>query len=494
MRGKFLVRLALLLGGSLAFAAESAPRRPNILFILADDMGWTAPSCFGNKDVATPHLDRIAAQGMRFTNAYAETQCSPTRAAFFSGQYGARTGVFKVIHELAAPHTLLREPRANLALQPEVATLAHTLRAAGYATGLSGKWHIADEYHAAPLRGNNEGKYFDRYGFDFCGAADEDVQKEDKAVEAITDDIIGFIERNRARPWFAYVAHFNPHTRLLAPPALVEKHAARGYRRTTVPSGKFSERPSAEYLAMLEHLDTNVGRLLTALDTWQLADDTIVVFTSDNGGLQSVTSNAPLRAGKGAPYEGGIRIPLLVRWPGKIQRGSVCAVPVHAVDYYPTFAEIAGARVAPAHRLDGVSLLPLWRQTGRLARDELCWHMPTYTVGYARSPCSVIRKGDWKLIHYFGDFIDVSASVPGDRPPGKLVPGPRTELYHLGEDLGETNDLATQRPEKTAELKRALEAWWRDTGAKFPDRNPGYDAAKWWEIPRPAAAPRAKAD
>jgi len=488
--GRRLLTTALVvaLGATSVLAAAASARRPNILFILVDDMGWTAPSCFGNKDVATPNLDRIAAQGMRFTQAYAETQCSPTRAALLSGQFGARTGVFRVTHEVQAPHTYLREPKANTALRPELATLAQTLRSAGYATGISGKWHITPDYHAAPLRERDGGKYFDRYGFDFCGAADENVQAEDKAVVAITEDILGFIERNRARPWFAYVAHFNPHTKLLAPKALIEKHAARGYKRTTAPNGKVTERPTAEYLAMLEHLDNNVGRLLAKLDELKLAEDTVVVFTSDNGGLQPVTSNAPLRAGKGAPYEGGLRIPMMVRWPGKIPAGAVCDVPIHTIDYYPTFAELAGGRVDPAHRLDGTSLVALWQQSARtLPRDTLAWHMPSYTPGYGRAPCAVLRKGDWKLIHYFGDFIDVSASAPGDRPPGKLVLGARTELYHLREDIGETTDLAVRHPEKVAELKRALEAWWQATGATFPERNPDYDAAKWWEIPRPNA-------
>ena len=488
------MKVSLFIAAGLAAFAVVAPARgaagearpPNILFILADDMGWNAPGCYGNKDVATPHLDRLAAQGMKFTQAYAEPQCSPTRAAFLSGQYGARTGVFRVTHEVQAPHTFLRAPEATTTLPHEVATLARTLRAAGYATGLSGKWHITPDYHAAPLRAKDGGNYFDRYGFGFCGAADENVQTADKAVVAITDDMIGFIERHRARPWFAYVSHFSPHTRLIAPPELVAKHAARGYQRTSAPNGKFTERPTAEYLAMLEHLDTHVGRLLARLDALGLAENTVVIFTSDNGGLQSVTNNAPLRAGKGAPYEGGIRVPLLVRWPGQIRAGSACDVPVHPIDYYPTFTALAGASVPAGHLLDGMNLLPLWRQTGSLVRDALHWHIPTYTVGYARAPCSVIRQGDWKLIHYFGDFIDASASNPGDRPPGRLVLGARTELYDLRRDPGETTDLAAKLPEKTAELKRALEAWWRRTGATFPERNPDYDAAN-WSAPPPRA-------
>lgn len=489
------VLLLATFGVALMNAAESTPRRPNILYILADDMGWTAPSCFGNKDVATPNLDRLAAQGMKFTQAYAETQCSPTRAAFFSGQYGARTGVFRVTHEMQAPYTYLQEPKANTALSPDVATLARTLRSAGYATGLSGKWHLTPDYDAAPLRERDSGKYFDRYGFDYCGAADQNVQVEDKAVVAITDDIIGFIERNRTRPWFAYVPHFSPHTRLLAPKALIEKHAARGYKRTTAPNGRFLERPSAEYLAMLEHLDHNVGRLLAKLDELGLAEDTVVVFTSDNGGLQVVTSNAPLRAGKGSPYEGGLRVPMMVRWPGKIAAGTVCEEPIHAIDYYPTFVELAGARVDPAHVLDGRSLVALWHgKTSTLSRPALAWHMPSYTVGYARAPCAVIRQGDWKLVHYFGDFIDVSASTPGDRPSGKLVLGTRTELYNLRDDIGEQNDHAAKRPDQVAELKRALEAWWQSVGATFPAKNPAYDAARWSTIPRPAAVEKKSGD
>lgn len=478
---RLILSVTAALGAAIASrAAGETTRPPNILFILVDDMGWTAPGCYGNKDVATPHLDRLAAQGMRFTQAYAEPQCSPTRAALLSGQYGARTGVFRVTHEAQAPHTYLRPPEATTALSPEVATLARTLRSAGYTTGLSGKWHIVPEYHAAPLRSRDGGKYFDRYGFDFCGDADENVHNGDKATVAITDDIIGFIERNRARPWFAYAAHFTPHTRLIAPAALVEKHAARGYKRTTAPNGRFAERPTAEYLAMLEHLDTNVGRLLAKLDELKLADNTLVVFTSDNGGLQVVASCAPLRAGKGAPYEGGIRVPLIVRWPGKIQPGTTSDVPVHTIDYYPTFAEIAGARVPPGHTLDGLSLVPVFTRGAALARDTLYWHIPTYTVGYARAPCAVVRQGDWKLVHYFGDFIDVSANNPGDRPPGKLVLGARTELYNLRDDLGETTDLAAANPAKVAALRRSLEAWWQRTGATFPEKNPDYDPVHWW--------------
>lgn len=460
------------------FAAD-APK-PNILHILADDLGWTALSCYGNKDIATPNLDRLAAQGMRFTAAYADAQCSPTRAAFFSGQYGARSGVFKVIHEQEPPAAFLRVPAPNLALQPETAALAATLRQAGYTTGLSGKWHIADDYAAARLRDRDGGKYFDRYGFDFCGEASEQGHPADKAVTAITDDILGFIEKAGEKPWFACAMHFTTHTRLVAPKELIEKHAARGYRRTTAPAGKYSERPTAEYLAMLEHLDSETGRLLAKLDELGLTGRTIVLFTSDNGGLSRVASCAPLREGKGSPYEGGIRVPLIVRWPGKVKPGALCDTPVHAIDYFPTYAAIAGGAPPAGHRLDGQSLVPLLTQRGPLDRDTLAWHMPTYTAMYGRTPCAVIRKGEWKLIHWFGDYLDPRGFTPDQTPYGKLVIGARTELYHLAGDLSETTDLSASRPDKAGELRAALDAWWRDTGAGFPTKNPGFDESNWW--------------
>lgn len=491
-----------------AEAAKTAPR-PNILHILADDMGWTALGCYGSKEVATPNLDQLAAQGMRFTHAYADAQCSPTRAAFLSGRYGARTGVFKVLNEKEPSRALLRSPEANAALGPEAATLATTLRKAGYTTGISGKWHIANNTAVAPLRKRDGGKYFDTYGFDYAGPANGAEHHEDKAVTAITDDIIGFIESNRNKAWFAFVAHFSPHTPLEAPEALIAKHVARGFQRAATNEGRSTERPIANYLAMLEHLDNEVGRLLAKIDALGLAENTVVIFTSDNGGLTRVTKNTPLREGKGAPYEGGIRVPLIVRWPGKVKPGSECEVPVHAVDFYPTFATLAGVNVAGAiaasdsasaefalpHPLDGESLLPLLTQIGTLQRTALHWHMPTYTTNFGRTPCAVIREGDWKLIHWFGDYLDTTGFTPDDKPYGKLIVGPRTELYDLRDDPGETRNLATERPKKTTHLTNALAAWLQRTGAKLPTKNPDFDEKRWWtsadELPETQSENRA---
>ncbi len=469
--------IVLLCSAGLSHAAEG---KPNILFVLADDLGWASLSCTGNKDVATPNLDRLASQGMRFTQAYADSQCSPTRAALLSGQYGARTGLFKVIGEKEPPKAFMRPPQACLALSADVATLAGTLRKAGYATGLSGKWHVANSPFVATLKKRDGDAYFDRYGFDFCGAANAAEHHDDKAVTAITDDLIGFVERNKDKPWFAFVAHFTPHAPLEAPKALVENHAARGYKRASNPGGKFTERPTAEYLAMLEHLDNEIGRLLRRLDELQLSDRTVVIFASDNGGLSRVAGNGPLREGKGSPYEGGIRVPLLVRWPGQVKPGSLCEVPVHTVDFYPTFSALAGSTPPANHTLDGESLLPLLRQQGALKRTALYWHMPTYTTNYGRTPCAVIRQGDWKLVHWFGDYLDTRGFTPDDKPYGKLVVGERTELYNLRDDIGEARDLAAAQPEQAKQLKAALEAWWKDAGAAFPEMNPAYDAGTWW--------------
>lgn len=463
---------------------QAAP--PNILHILADDMGWNALSCYGNKDLSTPNLDRLATQGMRFTQAYADAQCSPTRAAFLSGQYGARTGVFKVLNEKEPSRAPMRSPEANAALAPEVATLAMTLRNAGYTTGISGKWHIANNYAVAALR-KREG-YFDAYGFDFSGPANGNEHHEDKCVTAITDDIIRFIETNGSRPWFAFVSHFSPHTKLEAPEALIAKYVARGFKRSADDEGKSTERPIANYLAMLEHLDNEVGRLLAKLDELGLAENTLVIFTSDNGGLSRVTNNAPLREGKGAPYEGGIRVPLIVRWPGRVKAASECATPVHTVDFYPTFIEVAAASagnqpagaVKATATLDGESLVPLLTQTGPIQRSALFWHLPTYTTNYGRTPCAVIREGDWKLIHWFGDYLDTTGFTPDDKPYGKLVVGQRTELFDLREDPSETHNLATERPKKATHLTNALQAWLKRTKAKLPTPNPDFDEKRWW--------------
>jgi uncharacterized sulfatase len=474
----FIISACGMLGLS-SFAAAAA-NRPNIIFILADDLGWNGVGCQGNKDVSTPNIDRLAAQGMRFTRAYAEPQCSPTRAALLSGQWGARTGVHKVLNEkdpLFAP--LIPAPMSEL--PPETGNLAVMIRKAGYTTGISGKWHVANNAYVAPLK--KRLGYFDTYGFDYAGDCKKTDAEPDKSVNAITDDILTFIEMNKSRPFFAYVAHFSPHAPMEAPRALVDKYAAKGFKKSSSPGGKFSEIPPADYYAMIEHLDEGVGRLLDKLDELGLTDNTVVIFTSDNGGMNRVASMAPKRMAKGASYEGGVSVPLVVRWPGHVPAGSVCDTPTHTVDWYPTFAAIVGGVIPEGRKLDGQSIFPLLTQTGTLSRRALYWHVPSYTANYGRTPCSFMIKDGWKLIHYFGDFLDVTGQTPPDKnvPYGKLVIGARTELYYLNDDTSETHDLAAKQPERVKELYTALEAWWKDTGAKFPVKNPKFDESKWWQ-------------
>lgn len=477
--------------GPACAAAEVAPRPiesgtaataspPNILFILADDLGWNALSCYGNHDLETPHLDRLAATGMRFTSAYADAQCSPSRAAFLTGQYGGRTGMFKVIGEQEPPHAYMRPPAANSRLSPELACLPQCLRNAGYVTAISGKWHVADDYSVAPLRSRAAGRYFENYGFDFAGRALEQDAKDDKAVDAITAELQDFIRANHDRRWFAYAAHFTTHSALAAPRQLIDKHAARGYVRSTSPKCLARERPTADYLAMLEHLDDSVGRLLQTLDELRIADRTMVIFSSDNGGLGRMASMQPLRESKGSPYEGGVRVPVIVRWPAGVPAGRTCDVPVHIVDFFPTFIELAQARAPGDHPLDGQSLVPLLTGAGDFHRRALYWHMPTYTVAYGRTPCSVIRRGDWKLIHWFGDWLDTKDAIPQSKAVyGQLRVGPRTELYDLRTDIGESQDVAAEFPTVRDELLADLAAWWTAVGAPLPERNPAYSATDW---------------
>ncbi len=485
--------VALFLSCTIVRSATSAPP-PNIVFILADDLGWNGIGPYGNKDVSTPHLDRLAREGITFHRAYAEPQCSPTRGAFFSGQWPARTGMFAVTHEMDPVAAPLTPPPHSMGLPPTVASLALMLRAAGYTNGLSGKWHIADNYNAAALRSRDGGKYFDGYGFDFVGEGANSTPK-DKSVAGITDDMLGFIERSHARPFFAFVSHQAPHAALEPPAALVEKYVARGHRRSSRPDTVFSERPTADYYATLDHLDTHIGRILALLDRLGLARNTLVIFASDNGGLNRMADMAPLRGSKGQTYEGGIRIPLLARWPARIPAGSSNTVPVHVVDWYPTFAALAGAKLPAAQRLDGENLVPVLTGTGRPARDTLWWHTPTYTTPFARTPSSTIMRGDWKLLHFFGDYL---ATGPDSVPEtagvyGQLVLGARTELYNLATDPGETTDLAAKNPAKVAELMADLRELWAETNAALPTPNPAWRPGNptWWQR---APAPRAKSD
>jgi len=463
--------ISLLLAPLATLPATAAPASPpNILFILADDLGWTGPSCFGNKDVATPHLDRLAAQGMKFTAAYADAQCSPTRAAFFSGQYGARSGVFKVIHEQEPPRAFHRIPTPNLAMSPDVATLATTLRQAGYATGLSGKWHIADDYPAATLRGRDGGKYFDRYGFDFCNER-ADRSQPYRDARRFTDDAIRFMRENRAQNFFVYLSYVAVH----GPHIVPEEDRLRWTERL---QGK-DPGIHPDMLASLEFVDLSVGRVLAALDELGLANNTLVVFSSDNGGMSKAVHSAenhPLRMGKGTLYEGGVRVPLFIRWPGHIASGGRSDVPVHFADFFPTLCDAAGVRIDPLHKLDGTSLLPLFRDSV-LPERTLFMTFPHYLAGYATTPARAVVRGRYKLVwHPYDHLVFEGGRVTS--ATSRYVPEPLIELFDVDADPGERTNLAHRYPAKVTEMKELFTAWMKEAGAKDVAPNPAYDARR----------------
>lgn len=458
-------------------AVHASDRLPNIVFILADDLGWNGLSCYGTELVETPHLDQLASEGMRFTNAYALSQCLPTRAALFSGQYGARTGLTSVEKE-SPGYAPMKSPGRPDGLPPETYTVFEMLRDVGYTTGMSGKWHVAGPSGTGRLMKQHGPAYFDQYGFDYVGTSN--TMEEDKNVSATNRDMLKFIDDNRDRPFVAYLPHFSVHTPFAVPEKVIRKYVDIGFKRSSDQDGVFDERVAAEYVAMIDFLDQSVGEVMDKLEALGLEKDTILIFMSDNGGLTRVWRNDPLRGGKGQLYEGGIRVPLIARWPGKIDAGTVCTTPVHVVDFFPTFIDIAGGNTPDGQILDGVSLLPLLTENGDLTREAIFSHHPEYVVAFAKTPASMIRKGDYKLIHNFGDYLDPEGCPPKPHTlSGRFIVGPKNELFDLVKDPSETHDLSVNMPEKVDELMKDLETWWAETGAKFPTPNPAPDPSQW---------------
>ena len=451
-----LICCVLLATACLAAGAEQPAARPNIVFVLADDMGWTDLGCCGSQYYETPNIDRLAAQGMRFTDAYSAcTVCSPSRASVMTGQYPARLHITDWIAGHKRPFAKLSVPDWTMQLSPEIPNVARVLKSAGYATASIGKWHLGPE-----------ACWPDRQGFDLnVGGCDKGqppsyfapykipTLKEGPDGEFLSDrltaEALTFIERNKDKPFFLYLPHYAVHTPIQSKPAVVEKYKAK--------QDKAAPHHNPGYAALVESVDDSVGRLLDKLDALKLSDRTVIVFTSDNGGLLGCTSNAPLRAGKGSAYEGGVRVPLIVKWPGVTRPGSVSAAPVISADYFPTLLAMAGAAAPGTHAVDGASLVPLLKQSGPLTRDALYWHYPHYHPGGA-TPYGAVREGDFRLVEFYEDG--------------------RVELYNLKDDIGETKDLAAAMPDKAAALRQKLEAWRTRVGAQMPSPNPDHDPAK----------------
>jgi uncharacterized sulfatase len=436
-------------------AATATRKKPNIVFVLIDDMGWPDVACYGSKFHETPNIDRLASQGMKFNDAYAACPvCSPTRASIMAGQYPARIGITDFIPGHWRPYEKLVVPENRLQLPLESVTIGEALKEQGYATCYIGKWHLGGRGYSP-----------DKQGFDKVVLGVKN--RNDKQVSGFTDEAIKFIEEKKAEPFFVYLSHHSVHIKLEAPEELVDK-----YRKKPKPPAGVN---NPVYAAMVEHLDTHTGRIMKKLGDLGLAENTMVIFFSDNGGLrqayggykgpkQIVSTNAPLRDEKGTVYEGGIREPLIVRWPGVIKPGTECSVPVTSVDFYPTFLEIIGAKGSPNQPLDGESMLPLLKQTGKLKRDAIYWHYPHY---HHSRPAGAIREGNYKLIEFYED--------------GRL------ELYDLADDIGEEKNLVTEMPQEAARLQQKLARWRRSVSAKMPTANPDYDPARaneWKPRPR----------
>lgn len=455
-------------GSGLFREQERKSRRPlNIVFILIDDMGWRDPGFMGSKYHETPNIDRLAGQSMVFTNAYANApNCAPTRASILSGQYTPRHGIYTVKSSergKAKLRKLIPVPNRQK-LSTDVVALAEALRSAGYATASIGKWHLGRDPETGPqahgfdvnVGGNLHGHPPAGYFAPFKLPALHDSEEGEYLTDRLTSEAVRFIESKRESPFFLYLSHYAVHTPIQAKDSLKARYSDRSGDRG-------QENPA--YAAMIESVDQGVGAIVRTLERLGLADDTAIVFFSDNGGHRSFTSNAPLRGSKGMLYEGGIRVPMFIKWPGRTRPGATCREPVIGIDFYPTFLEMAGAAPPPGHLLDGESLLPLLLEQGGWKRTEIFWHFPAYLQAYRgmkepwrATPSSAVRSGEWKLIESFED--------------GRL------ELFNLKEDPGETEDLSGTDPVKRDELLLKLREWRRSIDAPVPtEPNPAYDPA-----------------
>ena len=478
---------ALLLSPLAAWGAAEVPKaRPNIIVILSDDLGWADLSCYGSTFHESPHLDNLAAQGMRFTQAYSSSPyCSPSRAAIMTGRYPARLKLTDYIPGNGKSGKFL-PAEMKMELPLEEVTIAEVLKGAGYATWHVGKWHLGDtgfypqnqgfDVNIAGHAGGLPPSYFWPYGMDKKPDPNnyhsrgvpglEDGKPGEHLCDRLTSEAMKLIEHRKPdQPFFLYLPFYDVHIPAMAKPELVKKYQAKAakmglpnvksapkYDEGTVARG--SEQPpklleqqvNITYAAMIETMDTNVGRLMAKLVELGLADNTVILFTSDNGG-HFITSNRPLRGCKGWLYEGGVREPWFVRWPGVTKPGSTCDVPIINTDIFPTLLEAAGLTAMPVLHRDGVSIVPLLKGDTKPTHDALFWHYPHYG-NHGNGPCSSVRVGDWKLIEWLEDDS--------------------VELFNLAGDLSEKNDASAQHPEIVRQLRERLHAWRKEADANMP--------------------------
>jgi arylsulfatase A len=472
--------MAILFCSFLIATSRASDRPPNVMLILIDDMGWTDLSCYGSELYETPNIDRLAASGMRLTHAYSAcTVCSPTRSAVMTGKYPARLHITDWIAGSERPNAKLKIPDWRQYLPHEEVTIAEFFKANGYSTCHIGKWHLGGEQYGPTTQGfgiNIAGTHVGSpptYFFPYKNANGslpglDQGQPGEYLTDRLTDEAMAFISASKDKPFFLYLPYYAVHTPLMAKPEKIERYKAK--------ADPSNPQHHATYAAMVESLDEGIGRLVAHLDSLKLRENTIVVFTSDNGGLKSnqVTSNGPARAGKGSVYEGGVRVPFIVSYPPKIRAGSTSDAPAMSIDLFPTLVELCD--VAPKSEKpawDGLSVSSVLLEKGPIQRDTLYWHYPHYHPGGA-TPYGAVRSGDWRLVEFYED--------------GKV------ELYNLKDDVGEWKDLSASQPQKRAELLGLLRKWRSDVGAQMPTPNPNYDPAKDGEqLDRWNGKPKAKA-
>ena len=445
----FSLALALPLALCLAPAAFGA-KQPNIVLILLDDMGYRDVGFVGNKYVSTPNIDRIAKSGAVFSQCYASApNCAPTRACLLTGQYTPRHGVYTVVDDRYAPgqpHMKVTSTTGNDELPAKTKTVADVLKSNGYATALIGMWNLGRGRNGTT--GSPTGRGFDVYKRPDDVKFEKDAYMDAKGrylSDALCDEALAWIDKNKSKPFFLYYAEHSVHEPFDPKPELVAKYKAK------TPTG-LDKGITPEYAATVEAVDFSIGRIMAKLEADGLTKDTLVIFTSDNGGLPHVVN--PLRGSKGLLYEGGIRVPGAVSWPGVIPAGKTYDEPVASMDFMPTILEAAGIPLPKDQPTDGISLLRQLKSGAPLGRDAIYWHFPCY-IGKGE-PMSLLRAGDYKLIQKFA--------------------GPTFELYDVKKDPGEAQDLAKAQPAKLEELKKLLFAWQKSTGAFLADqKNPAYD-------------------
>lgn len=453
-------------GSHIYSAVKQNNIKPNILFILIDDLGWQDLQCYGSKFYETPNINRLREEGMMFTNAYSACPvCSPTRASILTGKNPARlhfTGHITATEKHRYPeHGRIIPPKDLMYVSLEEIMIPEALKPLGYSTASIGKWHVGIDEKYFPIHqgfdvnlgGYSKGATPTHWApyKDTKNDLNPSLQNLDEGkpgeylADRLTDEAIKFIGDHKEHPFFVYLSHYSVHIPLEAPDSLIQK-----YEKKMVSN---HSQKSPVYASMIENVDNNIGRILSKLDKLGLTENTIIVFFSDNGGYLPSTDNTPLRQGKGFLYEGGIRVPLIIKWPGHVAGGTVCSEPVISDDLFPTIMDMVGYLKKPVKDVDGLSLVPLLSGKKNIKRDQLCWYYPHYSP-QAQMPGYAIRKGNFKLIEHYD--------------PVKI------ELFNLLEDIGEENNLAESNTEKVLELRSAFDNWLKRMNPVLHTQNPDY--------------------